>query len=136
MLKCLISCPFLAFLLVSMGETSIQCDVAVYDVLKILNDYVKKKPYKQLFIARSEKCATNPLSKLLISTFTAVKESHQSNHDTCYSRSGINLMWAQKIRKIVWKPSKLDYYYFKPLISYYYSSYSVEIPTQKLYTSS
>ena len=58
-----------------------------------------KNPYKQHFIAGSAKCTTKPLSKLLTSILTTVKEGLQSYHNTCYSRSGINSMWILKNSK-------------------------------------
>ena len=58
-----------------------------------------KCPYKQRYIAGSAKCSTKPVSKLLTSILTAVKEGLQSYCDTSYSRSGVNEMWILKNSK-------------------------------------
>ena len=52
-----------------------------------------KTAFKQCFVAGSTKCTTKSFLKLLTSIGTAVKEGLQSNHNTCYSRNGINSMW-------------------------------------------
>ena len=58
-----------------------------------------KSPYKQRYIAGSAKCSTKPLSKLLTSILTAVKEGLQKYCDMAYSRSGVNQMWILKNSK-------------------------------------
>ena len=58
-----------------------------------------KCPYKQRYIAGSAKCSTKPLSKLLTSILSAVKDGLQSYCDTCYSRNGVNQMWILKNSK-------------------------------------
>ena len=68
----------------------------------INGDSTKQKiPINKLFyIAVSAKCTTEPLSKLITSILTAVKEGLQSYHNTCYSCSGIISMWIlQKIER-------------------------------------
>ena len=47
-------------------------------------------PYKQRFIAGSAKCSTKPLSKLVTSILTTVKDSIMKYCDVTYSLSGIN----------------------------------------------
>ena len=51
-----------------------------------------KDPYKQRFIDGSAKCSTKPLSKLLTSILTTVKDGLKKYCDVIYSRSGINHM--------------------------------------------
>ena len=58
-----------------------------------------KDPYKQRFIAGSSSCSTKPLSKLLTSILTTVKEGLKKYSDVIYSHSGINQMWILKISK-------------------------------------
>ena len=55
-----------------------------------------KSPYKQRYIAGSANCTTKPLSVLLTSILTTVKEGLQKYCDTSYSRSGVNDMWILK----------------------------------------
>ena len=58
-----------------------------------------KYPFKQRYIARSAKCFTEPLSKLLTCILSAVKTGLQSYCDTSYSRGGVNQMWILKNSK-------------------------------------
>ena len=58
-----------------------------------------KCPYKQRYIAGSAKCSTKPLSKLLTSILSAVKDGLQSYCDTSFSRGGVNQMWILKNSK-------------------------------------
>ena len=58
-----------------------------------------KDPYKQRFIAGSAKCSTKPLSILLTSILTTVKDGLKKYCDVIYSRSGINQMWILKNSK-------------------------------------
>ena len=58
-----------------------------------------KDPYKQRFIAGSSSCSTKPLSKLLTSILTTIKDGLQKYCDIVYSRSGINQMWILKNSK-------------------------------------
>ena len=58
-----------------------------------------KNPYKQRFIAGSSNCSTKPLSKLLTSILTTVKNGLQKYCDVIYSHSGINQMWLLKNSK-------------------------------------
>ena len=51
-----------------------------------------KDPYKHRFIAGSAKCSTKPLSKLLTTILTTVKDGLKKFCDKIYSRSGINQM--------------------------------------------
>ena len=51
------------------------------------------------FIAGSSKCSTKPLSILLTTLLTHIKQGLQKDWDTAYSRSGINQMWILKISK-------------------------------------
>ena len=51
------------------------------------------------YIARSAKCSTHPLSKLLTYILSAVKTGLQSYCDTSYSRRGVNQMWILKNSK-------------------------------------
>ena len=55
-----------------------------------------KDPYKQHYIAGSAKCSTKPLSKLLTSILTTVKDGLKKYCDVIYSHSGINQMWILK----------------------------------------
>ena len=58
-----------------------------------------KCPYKQRYIAESSKCSTKPLSKLLSSMLSAIKDGLQSYCETAYSRGGVNQMWILKNSK-------------------------------------
>ena len=58
-----------------------------------------KDPYKHRFIARSAKCSTKPLSKLLTTILTTVKDGLKKYCDVIYSHSGINQMWILKNSK-------------------------------------
>ena len=58
-----------------------------------------KCPYKQRYIAGSARCTTKPLSILLTSLLTAVKDGLKSYHDKVYSTSGVNQMWILKNSK-------------------------------------
>ena len=58
-----------------------------------------KNPYKQRYIAGSSRCSTKPLSKLLTSVLTAIKEGLQKYCETSYSTSGVNQMWILKNSK-------------------------------------
>ena len=58
-----------------------------------------KDPYKQRFIAGSSSCSTKPLSKLLTSILTTVKDGLKKYSDVIYSHSGINQMWILKNSK-------------------------------------
>ena len=58
-----------------------------------------KDPYKHRFIAGSAKCSTKPLSKLLTTILTTVKDGLKNYCDKIYSRSGINQMWILKNSK-------------------------------------
>ena len=55
-----------------------------------------KCPYKERYIAGSSKCSTKPLSKVLTSILTALKEGIQNYCDKVYSTSGVNQMWILK----------------------------------------
>ena len=52
-----------------------------------------KDPFKQRYIAGSAKCFTKPLSKLLTSILTTVKDGLKKYCDVIYSHVGINQMW-------------------------------------------
>ena len=58
-----------------------------------------KNPYKERYIAGSSKCSTKPLSKILTSILTTVKESLQKYCDEVYSTTGVNQMWILKNSK-------------------------------------
>ena len=58
-----------------------------------------KSPYKQRFIAGSSKCSTKPLSKILTSILTTVKEGLHKYCEVLYSQSGTNQMWILKNSK-------------------------------------
>ena len=58
-----------------------------------------KDPYKHRFIAGSAKCSTKPLSKLLTTILTTVKDGLKKYCDVIYSHSGINQMWILKNSK-------------------------------------
>ena len=58
-----------------------------------------KYPYKQRFIAGSSSCSTKPLSKLLTSILTTVKEGLKKYCNSIYLHSGINQMWILKNSK-------------------------------------
>ena len=59
----------------------------MYWILKL-----HKCPYKQLYIVGPDKS----LSKIVTSILRAVKTGLQKYHNTCFSRSGVNLMWLLK----------------------------------------
>ena len=56
-------------------------------------------PYKQRYIAGSFKGSTKPLSKLLTSILSAIKDGLKSYCETAYSRGGVNQMWILKTPK-------------------------------------
>ena len=58
-----------------------------------------KDQHKHRFIASSAKCSTKPLSKLLTTILTTVKDGVNKYCDKIYSRSGINQMWILKNSK-------------------------------------
>ena len=58
-----------------------------------------KNPYKQRFIAGSSSCSTKPLSKLLTTILTAIKDGLQRYSDVVYFRNGVNSMWILKNSK-------------------------------------
>jgi len=58
-----------------------------------------KCPDKQGYIARSAKCSTKPLSKLLSSILSVAKPRLQNYYDTRYSRDGMNQIWILKNSK-------------------------------------
>ena len=92
-----------------------------------------KCPYKQRYIAGSAKCSTKPLSKLLTSILSAVKDGLQSYCDTSYSRGGVNQMWILKNSKDL-----LEYIQSRSLSScnsiktYDFSTLYTTIPHSKL----
>ena len=92
-----------------------------------------KCPYKQRYIAGSAKCSTKPLSKLLTSILTAIKDGLHSYCDTCYSRNGVNQMWILKNSKDL-----LDYIQSRSLSSclsiktFDFSTLYTTIPHSKL----
>ena len=51
-----------------------------------------------LYIARSAKCSTKPLSQILTTILTAVKERLRN---TAYARSGVSQMWILKNSKVL-----------------------------------
>ena len=58
-----------------------------------------KCPYKQRYITGVTKCSAKPLSKILLSIFTAVNTGLQKYHDICFSRNDVNQMWILKKSK-------------------------------------
>ena len=58
-----------------------------------------KDPYKQRCIAGSSSSSTKPLSRLLTSILTTVKEGLKKYCNSIYSHSGINQMWILKNSK-------------------------------------
>ena len=58
-----------------------------------------KTPFKQRFIAGSSRCSTKPLSVMLTSILSTIKEGLQRYCDKIYSHSGINQMWILKNSK-------------------------------------
>jgi hypothetical protein len=58
-----------------------------------------KNPYKQRYIAGSNKCSTKPFSLLFTKILTVVKEKLQTYCATTYVRSGVNQMHILKISK-------------------------------------
>ena len=58
-----------------------------------------KNPYKQRFIAGSSSCSTKPLSKLLTTILTTIKDGLQRYSDVVYYRNGVNSMWILKNSK-------------------------------------
>ena len=55
--------------------------------------------YKCTFIQISSECSTKPLSKVLTSILTALKEGLHKYCDMVYSTSGVNQMWILKNSK-------------------------------------
>ena len=58
-----------------------------------------KDPYKQRCIAGSSSSSTKPLSRLLTSILTTVKEGLKKYCNSIFSHSGINQMWILKNSK-------------------------------------
>ena len=58
-----------------------------------------KDPYKHRFIAGSAKCSTKPLSKLLTTILTTVKDGLKKYCDVIYSHSSIYQVWILKNSK-------------------------------------
>ena len=58
-----------------------------------------KDPYKERYIAGSSHCSTKPLSKILTTILTTVKEGLQTYCEEVYSTSGVNQMWILKNSK-------------------------------------
>ena len=67
-----------------------------------------KDPYKHRFIAGSAKCSTKPLSKLLTTILTTVKDGLKKCCGVIYSHSGINQMWILKNSKELLDNFNLD----------------------------
>ena len=55
--------------------------------------------YKERYIAGSSRCTTKPLSKILTSILTTVKEGLQNYCEGVYATSGVNQMWILKNSK-------------------------------------
>ena len=94
-----------------------------------------KCPYKQSYIAGSSKCSTKPLSKLLTSILSAIKDGLQSYRtcETAYFRGGVNKMWILKNSKDL-----LEYIQSNSLsscnsiICFYFSTLYTSIPHSNL----
>ena len=92
-----------------------------------------KDPYKQRYIAGSTKCSTKPLSKLLTSILSTVKDGLKKYCNVIYSHSGINQMWILKNSKEL-----LDNFNSNSLASvysikiYHFSTLYTTIPHPKL----
>ena len=84
--------------------------------LDILSHYwipkLHKCPFKQGYIARSAKCSTKPLSKLLTCILLAVTTGLKSYCHTIYLKGGVNQMWILKNSKDL-----LEYIQSRPLYS-------------------
>ena len=82
--------------------SNVRCPLGKDDDIDLPSLYripkLHKDPYKQRFIAGSS-CSTKPLSKILTSILTAVKEGLKKYCDVIYSHSGINQMWILKNSK-------------------------------------
>ena len=72
-----------------------ECDLpSLYWIPKL-----HKCPYKERYIAGSSRCTTKPLSKILTSILTTVKEGLQKYCEEVYATSGVNQMWILKNSK-------------------------------------
>ena len=62
------------------------------------SDGEQNKTYKQLFIVRSSTCCTKPLSKLLTTIISKIKDGLKRYTDTIYYRNGVksNVDFAKK----------------------------------------
>ena len=60
-----------------------------------------KTPYKERYIARSSRCSTKHLSKVLTPILSTVKYGLQKYGDDIYSISGVNQMWILNISSTV-----------------------------------
>ena len=82
--------------------SNVRCPLGKDDDIDLPSLYripkLHKDPYKQRFIAGSS-CSTKPLSKILTSILTAVKEGLKKYCDVIYSHSGIVQMWILKNSK-------------------------------------
>ena len=101
-----------------------------------------KKLYKQRYVHRwtCKKYHYKPLSKILTATLTAVKQGLQSYYDMFTSQGILNSMRKKIERssgntqvKIISENNSIKPMILNPL--YFYSPYSVKIPTQKQHTS-
>ena len=78
----------------SFGLSTKDCDLDLPNLYWIPK--LHKHPYKQRFIAGSSKCSTKPLSKLLTTILSTIKDGLKKYCDILYSTSGVNQMWILK----------------------------------------
>ena len=92
-----------------------------------------KNPYKHRFIAGSARCSTKPLSILLTTLLTHIKQGLQKYCETAYSRSGVNQMWILKNSKELFEHLKSPNFNNVTIIkSFDFSSLYTTIPHDKL----
>ena len=95
-----------------------------------------KDPYKQRFIAGSSICSTKPLSKLLTSILTTIKEGLQKYYDIVYSHSGINQLWILKNSKQLLDSIQTNYITsINSIKTFDFSTLYTTIPHDKLKSS-
>lgn len=83
----------------------------------------------QRYKAGSSKCSTKPLSFLLTTILTVVKEKLQEYCTTIYSRSGVNQMWIIKNSKELLVPLRSqNFIKINSIKTYDYSTLYTTIP--------
>ena len=94
---------------------------------------LQKDPYKQRSIAGSLNCSTKPLSKILASILTNVKDGLKKYCDVIYSHSGINQMWIlENSKELLDNLQSHSLSYIHSIKTYYFSTLYTTIPHTKM----